>query len=112
MDNFVRYIIVAGLLLCLSSCSNDPPRVRVSNQRQEITDVQLKRSSGTTVNINDVGPGSTTGYIEVSVSPYEVDAKVENVSPSATTFFTADEDETYTVVVLNTTPPTVRVDKP
>jgi len=53
-----------------------------------------------------------TGYMEVSASPYEVDANVEKVSSSATTFFTAEEDETYTVVVMNTTPPTVRVDKP
>lgn len=112
MQIMIRALIVAVLLMSLSACSSDPPRVRVSSQRPEITDVQLKRSSGNTYNINDVGANSTTGYTEIDPSNYEVDAKVEGVSPSATTFFTADEDESYTIVVLNTTPPTLRVDKP
>jgi hypothetical protein len=64
------------------------------------------------VNINDVGPNSTTGYIEVPTSQYEVDVNIENVSPSTTTFFTASGDESYTIAVLNTVPPTVRVDRP
>ncbi len=93
-------------------CSKDKPKVRVSNQRNDITDVQLKRQSGNTVNINDVGANATTGYIEVDVSNYEVDAKPENVSGNATTFFNAQEDKLYTIVVLNTTPPSVRVQEP
>jgi hypothetical protein len=110
MRTFARLLILSGLLFGLAACSPDPPRVRVTNQRAEITDVQLKRSSGSTYNINDVGPRSTTGYVEVDPVTYEVDAKVEGISPNATTFFTAEEDRTYTVVVLSTTPPTVRVD--
>ena len=112
MHTMSRLIIIGGLLIGISACSSDPPRVRVSNQRAEITDVQLKRSSGNTYNLNDVGPNSATGYINVEPSNYEVDANVEGVSPSATTLFTADEDEAYTIVVLNTTPPTLRVDRP
>ena len=112
MQIIFRYLLIVGLLIGLSACTSDPPRVRVSNQRTEITDVQLKRSSGNTYNINDVGASIATGYIEVEPSNYEVDANVEGISPSATTFFTADEDESYTIVVLNTTPPTLRVDKP
>lgn len=112
MNRFIKMLIVPALLIGLSACSSDPPRVRVASQRPEITDIQLKRSSGNTININDVGPNSTTGYINVDPSNYEVDAKVEGVSPSATTFFTADEDESYTIVVLDTNPPTLRVDRP
>ena len=112
MQKISRLIVIASLFIGLSACSSDPPRVRVSNQRVEITDVQLKRSSGNTYNLNDVGPNSATGYINVEPSNYEVDAKVEGISASATTFFTADEDESYTIVVLNTTPPTLRVDRP
>lgn len=105
---------VATIVLCLSlfGCSKEKPKVRVNNQRPQITDVQLKRSGGNTYNMNDVGGNSTTGYIEVDVSNYEVDAKPENVTGNATTFFLAEEDKTYTIVVLNTTPPTVRVDTP
>ena len=112
MQTLLRTLLIACILLSLSACSTDPPRVRISNQRAEITDVQLKRSSGNTYNFNDVGPNSATGYTEVEPSNYEVDANMEGVSPSATTFFTADEDESYTIVVLNTTPPTLRVDRP
>ena len=112
MQKISRLIVIASLIIGLSACSSDPPRVRVSNQRVEITDVQLKRSSGNTYNLNDVGPNSATGYINVEPSNYEVDAKVEGISASATTFFTADEDESYTIVVLNTTPPTLRVERP
>jgi hypothetical protein len=112
MHTFFRCLFFSSLLIGLASCSSDPPRVRILNQRSEITDVQLKRSSGNTYNFNDVGPSSTTGYTEVEPSSFEVDAKVEGVSPSATTFFSAVEDETYTVVVINSNPPTVRVDRP
>lgn len=112
MQTFFRTLYIIGLLLSLSACSTDPPRVRVANQRPEIADIQLKRSSGNTFNISDVGPTSTTGYIGVEPSTYEVDAKVEGISASATTFFTADEDQAYTIVVINSDPPTVRIDKP
>jgi len=112
MKTVNRALILMTFLIGLSACSADPPRVRVQNQRQEIVDVALKPPSGSTININDVGPGAATGYIDVPTSQYEVDANVENVSPHATTHFTADEDQTYTVVILNTSPPTVTVGKP
>jgi hypothetical protein len=112
MKNLFIAFAVFALLVSVGGCSKDKPKVRVSNQRDDVTDVQLKRQSGNTVNINDVGRNSTTGYIEVDVSNYEVDAKPEGVSGNATTFFMAEEDNSYTIVVLNTTPPTVRVDTP
>jgi hypothetical protein len=105
-------VIAAAIFISAGGCSKDPPKVRASNQRPTVADVQLKPPSGSTVNINDVGPSSTTGYIEVPESQYEVDVNIENVSASATTFFTASEDESYTIVVLNTDPPTARVDSP
>lgn len=112
MTFLLRRFSLVIILIGLSACSTDPPKVRVSNQRAEVTDVQLKRSSGNTYNFNDIGAGTSTGYVEVESSTYEVEAKVEGISESATTFFTAGEDESYTVVVMNSTPPTVRVDKP
>jgi hypothetical protein len=108
----ILIIAATATLIGLVGCSKDKPKVRVTNQRGDITDVQLKRSAGNTYNINDVGANATTGYIEVDVSNYEVDAKPENVSGNATTFFNAQEDKLYTIVVLNTTPPTVRVQEP
>ena len=112
MNGTICGLVVVTILISVVGCSEDAPMVRVSNQRPTVADVQLKPPSGSTVNINDVGPNSTTGYIEVPTSQYEVDANVENVSTSATTFFTAAEDEFHTIVVLNTDPPTLRVDRP
>ncbi len=110
MGRSILSILVLALAFSAGGCSKDKPRVRVNNQRNEITDVQLKRQTGNTYNINDVGANSVTGYIEVDVSNYEVDVKPEGTTGNATSFFVAEEDKSYTVVVLNTTPPTVRVD--
>lgn len=112
MRNLIMCLMIFFSLAGFTSCTSDPPKVRVSNQRAEITDIQLKRSNGNTYNINDVGPNTSTKYIEVEPSNYEVDGKVEGISPSATTFFSASEDESYTIVVINSNPPTLRVDKP
>lgn len=112
MTFLCRSFTLVIVLVSLSACSTDPPKVRVSNQRAEVTDVQLKRSSGNTYNFNDIGAGTSSGYVEVETATYEVEAKVEGVSESATTFFTAAEDQSYTVVVMNSSPPTVRVDNP
>ncbi len=112
MNSLIRLIILSGLLFFISACSSEPPKVRVSNQRSEIVDVQLKRSQGNTININDVNGNTSTGYIDVDRSVYEVDAKIEGVSQSATTHFTADEDKTYTIIVSAANPPTVTVVKP
>ncbi len=112
MKGISGVMLLAAVLVSLAGCTEDAPRVRVLNLRPTTVDVQLKPRSGSTININDVGPRSATGYVDIPATAYEVDAKVENVSASATTFFTADMDQTYTVVVLDGDPPTVRVDRP
>ena len=109
MKKFNTLLITTGLLLGFVACAPEAPRVRVENQNQEIVDVALKPPSGSTININDVGFVAQTRYLEVPSSNYEVDVNVENVSPNATTFFRADEDGNYTIIVANTSPPTVRV---
>jgi hypothetical protein len=109
MRKFKNLLIITGLLLGFVACNPEAPRVRVQNQNQEIVDVALKPPSGSTININDVSAGAQTGFIEVPSSNYEVDVNVENVSEDATTFFQADEDGNYTIIVANTSPPTVTV---
>jgi hypothetical protein len=112
MNSFLRFFIFASLIFILSACSTEPPRVRVSNQQGLIVDVQLKRSGGNTYNINDVSGFSATGYIDVDRSVYEVDAKLEDNNKHATTHFTAEEDQTYTIIVTGANPPAVTVVKP
>ena len=101
--------LAALLLISFAACSTEPPRVKVQNQNSQVVDVALKPPSGSTININDVSGGKETLYIEVPVSNYEVDVNVENVSPNITTHFRAEDDGNYTIVVTNSTPPTVNV---
>ncbi len=101
--------LAALLLISFAACSTEPPRVKVQNQNSQVVDVALKPPSGSTININDVSGGKETLYIEVPVSNYEVDVNVENVSPNITTHFRAEDDGSYTIVVTNSTPPTVNV---
>jgi PBP1b-binding outer membrane lipoprotein LpoB len=103
--------LAALILIFLASCSPESPRVKVQNQNSQVVDVALKPPSGSTININDVSAGNETSYIEVPSSNYEVDVNVENVSSNITTFFQADEDGNYTIVVSNASPPSVRVNK-
>lgn len=102
-------ILAAVILFLFAACSQESPRVKVQNQNSQIVDVALKPPSGSTININDVSGGSQTSYIEVPSSNYEVDVNIENVSSKITTHFHADKDNSYTIVVSNTTPPTVIV---
>ena len=110
----VKFSVVTVLVLALlaSACSQDPPRVRVRNERPTEVDVELKPPSGATIHIDDVAPGTTTAYATLNAGIYEVDANITGVSASVETFFSADTDRQYTVVVVNSTPPTVRIDSP
>lgn len=103
--------LVMSAALVPSGCTADKPKVRVENRRAEVVDVQLKRQEGSTHNFHDVGGGYITGYVDVDKATYEVDAKIEGISASATTFFTARDNAVYTVVVLNANPPGVRVEE-
>lgn len=102
-------VLAAAVLMILAACNPESPRVRVQNQNSQIIDVALKPPSGSTININDVSGGNQTSYIEVTSSNYEVDVNIENVSSNITTHFQAEEDNSYTIIVSNTTPPTVIV---
>lgn len=106
-----KILLIAGLLFVFIACNPEAPKVRVQNQNAQVADVALKPPSGSTININDVSAGAQTSYIEVPSSNYEVDVNIENVSPDITTHFYAEEDNSYTIVVSNTTPPTVIVRK-
>lgn len=101
--------LAAFLLISIAACSPELPRVKVQNQNSQVVDVALKPPSGRTININDVGGGNETSFIEVPTSNYEVDVNVENVSPNVTTHLRAMEDGSYTIVVSNSNPPAVSV---
>lgn len=110
MNSFLKSLAILVVFAGLIGCSSDPPSVRVRNERSTKANVQYKQANGNTVNINDVQGGQVTGYQDVATGRIEVTAVIQNENVSPTTLFQADEDNNYTIVVVNSTPPTLRVD--
>ncbi len=110
MSSFLKDLAVLVLFAVFLGCSSDPPSVRVSNQLTTKANVQYKQSNGNTVNINDVAGGQVTGYRDIVTGRTDVTAVIQDVAVSPTVSFAAEENNNYTIVVVNTNPPTLRVD--
>jgi hypothetical protein len=105
-------ILSFAFIIALISCSDDTdPKFRIYNERSSKANVQIQTSGGNTININDVEPGQVTAYQSVSVGNITVTAVIQNESVSPTTNFNAAYDEQYTIVILTTNPPSLRVDR-
>jgi dihydropteroate synthase len=103
------YIIALTFTIAIIGCSTEPPSVRVSNERSDKANVQIKTINNT-INQNDITAGSTTNYQEVAEGSIEATASIQNESDSPTTTFNATTDNNYTIVIVNSNPPTIRVD--
>ncbi len=106
------FIAVAALavLLSFTGCSDDPPSVRVVNQRATKANVQFKQANGNTINHNDVESGTYSNFQDVAEGAIVVTAVIQNESVSPTTAFNASSDNNCTVVILSGDPPTLSVD--
>jgi len=98
------------LLAGLPGCSTEPPSLRVFNERSSKANLQIKPDAGNTFNINDLAGGTGTAYQDISTGGYVVTATIQDETVSPEVRFVASEDNNYTVVVVNSTPPTLRVD--
>lgn len=105
-------LIAAGFLVSLPGCSDDPPQFRVRNDRPSKANVQVKTSGGNTININDVQPGTVTAYQTAAEGVIEATATIQNETVSPSISFQAGNDGSYTIIVANTTPPTLVVVSP
>jgi len=107
-----RWMVLFTLLLLvgLSGCANDPPSMRIFNERSSKANLQIKPDAGNTFNINDVPGGAGTAYQDISEGGYLVTATIQNETVSPEVRFVASENNNYTVVVMNSTPPALRVD--
>ena len=101
-------VLILGL--GIMGCSSDPPSVRIMNERTTKANVQLKVGTDNTININDVEGGKASAYQDVSEGTFVATATIQSESVSPTTSFNTEKDMNYTVVVVNSTPPTLRVD--
>ena len=110
MKGLVATIAALAVLSFFIGCSHKPPSVRVSNERTTKANVQFKQANGNTINHNDVAPGSSSNFQDAAVGVIVVTAVIQNENVSPTTAFTAVNDNNFTVVILNSSPPTLRVD--
>lgn len=115
MKHILFILIGTGLIVSLMACSTSPDDVahfRVRNDRSTKASVQVKTSGGNTININDVESGVTTGYQDATVGSIDVTAGIQGESVSPTMTFVAQSGANYTIVVANTTPPSLNIISP
>ncbi|MFA7228094.1 MAG: hypothetical protein WC061_03580 [Melioribacteraceae bacterium] len=104
-------ILLFVLVFTSVACSSEPPSVRVVNQRPTKANVQVKLENSSTININDVAAGASTSYQEITEGAVLVTAVIQNDAVSPTISFNADRDKNISIVVQNTNPPALRIDK-
>lgn len=109
MKNLIKFLSIIILVLAFIACADEPPGMRVKNERTSKANVQIKTVNNT-INHNDVQPGTTTNYQEVAEGAIEVTAEIQNETDSPLKNFTAQNNNNYTIVIVNSTPPTIRVD--
>jgi len=103
------------LMMSVVACSTDPenpPKFRVRNDRATDASLQVKTSGGNTININNVAPGTTSAYQEVATGQVDITVTIQGQSGQYTAGFLAQINQSYTVVVANTTPPSINVISP
>ena len=109
MKHLIKYLTVILVAISFIACSDDPPGMRVQNQNLNKANVQIKTVANT-INQNDVQPGTTTNFQEVPEGRVEITAVIQNETVSPTSTFNAQVDHNYTIVILNSNPPAIRID--
>jgi len=108
MKKIFYLIVMIVVTLSIAACSEEPPSIRVSNERTNKANVQIKTVNNT-INHNDVAGGTATNYQDVAEGKIDVTAEIQNESVSPTTTFNASNDNNYTIVILNSNPPLLKV---
>lgn len=109
MKNLIKLLSIIFLMITFVACSDEPPGIRVQNEGLNKANVQIKTVNNT-INQNDVEPGTTTNYQEIQEGDVEVTAVIQNESVSPTKNFFGGNNNNYTIVILNTAPPALRID--
>ena len=110
MKSIFLTVATLATLISFIACSDDPPSVRVANQRATKANVQFKQANGNTINHNDVASGTYSNFQDVAEGAIVVTATIQDETVSPATAFNASVDNNYTVVILGGDPPTLRVD--
>lgn len=110
MKRKIIYLVLLIVAVTCLACSEEPPSVRVKNDRNEKVNIQVKQSNDNTINFNDVSGGSVTGYRDIAEGTCVATAVIQNEEESPSISFGASNDNYYTIVIENGNPPKLRVD--
>ncbi|MBI5838351.1 MAG: DUF4397 domain-containing protein [Candidatus Eisenbacteria bacterium] len=75
-----RLLLILTLALFVAGC-NDVPSARVRNRLPGKVNVSFQPTSGNTLNINDVAPGTVSGYIDVPEGMLRIHASTSGTNP-------------------------------
>jgi hypothetical protein len=78
MKKIFAYCVLLSPLILTFACSEEPPSVRVKNERTNKANVQIKQADGSTININDVAGGSVSGYKNLVEGAAQATAGIQN----------------------------------
>ncbi len=105
----ILFILLSALVLA-TACSDEPPSIRVKNERDTKANVQFKFGGVNTVNINDVAAGQVSSFKEVPEGFCIATAEIQGANISPVLGFTIIKNRNYTLVVLDGVTPSIRVD--
>lgn len=110
MKKLLLLFTVLSFFIALTGCKDEPPSIRIKNERQNKANVQIQQTNSNTININDVEGGKTTAFQDVAEGGKVATSVIQNEQVSPSINFSTTNDNNYTIVILNETPPKLKVD--
>jgi starvation-inducible outer membrane lipoprotein len=110
MKKLMLLFTVLSLFVVLTGCKDEPPSIRIKNERQTKANVQIQQSNSNTININDVQGGRISAYQDVAEGGKTATAVIQSESVSPSINFSTSNNNNYTIVILNEATPKLRVD--
>jgi len=110
MKKLLLLFTVLSLFIVLTGCKDEPPSIRIKNERQNKANVQIQQTNSNTININDVEGGRISAYQDVAEGGKTATAVIQSESVSPSINFSTSNDNNYTIVILNEATPKLRVD--
>ena len=81
----VAIIFAISTISCSKKCDNEMPRARIVNNGTIKASVQIKTSNGSTVNINNVDPGTSSPYASYAAGTITFTISVNSINYEKTT---------------------------
>lgn len=101
MKTFGLILMVAILALTgCKKCKHEDPRARIINQGTQSVSVQIMTSGGNTVNINNIGPGTTSAYASYASGSVSFNISIGNGNNTVNKSITVGMETCYEYDIL------------